>query len=335
MRTLIALATLLVSVTASAGEPNVVLVTLDGVRWQDVFHGSDPLLDRGQRVPVILPTLMQSLLPQGVLFGDVLSNTGMEISNPDAISLPAYHSLMSGLTTTCHTNSCGRMPHETLPERLVRELALPRLKVATISSWTEIALAAESVQGRTFVNSGIVPLVDGTQDPALAALNRLQADQPPPWGAARADAHTIAQAMRYLRVHQPRFLYISLNDTDEHGHRADYPSYVSTVQSHDRWLGQLASQLDSMGDYGRDTTLIVTTDHGRGLGPQWQNHGSSVVGARQIWLYARSPLTRAARQTPRQGYQHIDIRPTIEAAMGLAPLTGAGRGRVIREIVAP
>ena len=129
---------LLTATLASAGQPNVILVTLDGVRWQEVFRGSDPVLDQGNRVPVILPSLWQTLLPQGVLLGNNDQGTGMEISNPDAISLPAYHSILSGLTPSCHSNECGRMPHETLPERLVRELALPRLKVATISSWLSL-----------------------------------------------------------------------------------------------------------------------------------------------------------------------------------------------------
>lgn len=317
---------------AEGGEPNVILITLDGVRWQEIVQGSDPELDRGNPVSVLMPFLMETLLPRGVFFGDHRRGLGMTISNPDGISLPAYQSLFAGVTTECHTNQCGRTNHETLQERLVRELGVPRLKVATIASWDQIPNAAERIAGATFVNAAFEPLVDGTSDSELAGLNSLQEGDRPLWGAARADRYTMGHARRYLRVHRPRFLYISLNDSDEWGHRGDYPRYLGSIRNYDRWIAELVAQLDDMGEYGRDTTLIVTTDHGRGFGREWAHHGA-VDGSRDVWLFARSPLTRSTCQASKGGYRHIDIRPTIEAAFGLKPLTGPGRGQVIREIV--
>jgi hypothetical protein len=208
-------------VNAAPRERNVVLVTLDGVRWQEFLNGAFPGL--------------HASVDRGAFIYDG------EISNPDAISLPAYHSILAGETTSCHTNGCGRGAKETFAERLVRELGLPKSRVATIASWDSIALAAESVPGRTFVNAGIVPLEDGSDDAALAELNRRQVAEAPWWPSARADLHTYLQGLRYLKTHRPRFLYLSLNDSDEHAHHGDYESYLATLRRFDAWLVENAA----------------------------------------------------------------------------------------------
>jgi arylsulfatase A-like enzyme len=97
---------------------------------------------------------------------------------------------------------------------------------------------------------------------------------------------------------------------------------VTTLQQYDGWIKQLAETLDALGDYGRNTTLIVTTDHGRGDGNNWSEHGSGWPESKDIWFYARNERTRHARRlaaTPSREFTHLDIRPTVEALIGLSP----------------
>src|SRR5262249_41676944 len=132
-----------------------------------------------------------------------------------------------------------------------------------------------------------------------------------------------------------RFMFISLNDSDEWGHKGEYGSYVESLRQYDQWLKELIMTLEQMGEYGEHTTLLVTTDHGRGELGNWKNHGPLISDSKFIWLYGRSPYTRKQAVLPVERYTHIDIRPTIEAALRLTPVSCKSCGRVIEEVVGP
>ena len=213
-------------------------------------------------------------------------------------SLPAYQSIFAGALTGCDGNDCGRIARETFPERLIRELPLTRASVAVFASWRKIADAVEHAPGAITVDAG--------PDGKGAA---------PEWDDARRDADTFALAMRYLAVQRPRFLYLSFDDSDEWAHRGDLERYRASLLQYDAWLDVLFETLEAMGDYGKHTTVIVTTDHGRGAGARWTEHGPDTPQARKVWLFARGagvkPGLASAPAT------HLDIRPTIEALFGL------------------
>ena len=81
---------------------NVVLVTLDGVRWQEVFNGADANLlnnpdfvkrseelkaefwhdDTKQRQQLLMPFITQTVAKQGVIIGDRNNGSTMSVSNP-------------------------------------------------------------------------------------------------------------------------------------------------------------------------------------------------------------------------------------------------------------
>jgi phosphopentomutase len=151
-------------------------------------------------------------------------------------------------------------------------------------------------------------------------------------GKTRLDADTWPKAFAYLKANKPRFLYISLNDADERGHAGDYSGYLKALRQYDAWLVELVAALDAMGDYGANTTLIVTTDHGRGLLWDWRNHGGRPM-SRRVWMYARHPRMSRKGLTVLGG-SHVDLRPTIEKALGLAPFTGSGSGDPLKHVLA-
>lgn len=312
----------------SPAADNVILLMLDGVRWQEVFSNA--------RAP-IFTNLWQSVAGGSAIFGDRMHGTEMTVSNRHNISLPAYQSIMAGATQGCASNECGRVSVETMQERIRRELDLPATQVATIASWDQIPNAVEHAPGATFTNAGFEDLNDGTFDPGFDAINHAQTHDRPHWEAARLDRYTWEHAMRYLTKHKPRFLFISLNDSDEWAHRGEWNQYINTLQNYDAYIKELMEKLDAMGEYGKHTTLIVTTDHGRGDGKDWMHHGP-YPSSKYVWLFGRaSRASKANRLSPfgflAPSYSHIDIRPTIEAALGLAPIQCAGCGRPIRELI--
>ncbi len=297
---------------------NVILVMLDGVRWQE-------FLKAGRSGKPIFEYVQSTVSRGGTIFPDD------RVSNPYLVSLPAYQSIFAGAVQPCDGNACGRITTETFLERAVRELRLSPKKVATIASWNTIACAVESRPKTTFVNAGDIPLHDGIIDSEHRENNRRQ--ETVKWASqskrsyARLDEHTFRHALTYLKRHRPNFLFISLLDSDAHGHDRDFHAYLSTLRRYDHWLKELAATLDSMGEYSRKTAVIVTTDHGRGKGARnWSDHGPNVPEARRIWTYVQLPRNGSFRVVDSKSHSHIDIRPTIETLLGLKPLACATCG---------
>jgi hypothetical protein len=343
------------------------------VRWQEFFHGTDPFnASSGRREP-ILNHFWSEWATAGVTYGNrEAGHPTAEVSNPVNISLPGYMSMFSGVDTGCLNNGCPRIIQETLIDRLSEELGFSSREMAAFSSWRQIAFAlTPHSDGRITSNVSVQPLLDPEfADAELASLNRRQAEDLPPWSGeppvcgrstdgggtdgtasasvsdatlptlhARWDRYTWSQAMRYLRLHRPRFLYIGLGDTDEYGHRQEYEKYVEALGENDQRLLQLKELLSSLGDYGRRTAVILTTDHGRGPADQWGWHGTPLFpGANRIFLHLHLPTagskTFEALAVETTAARHADLRPTMEQLFGLAPIQGPGRGRsLVREKV--
>ncbi|MBI2070091.1 MAG: alkaline phosphatase family protein [Elusimicrobia bacterium] len=296
---------------------NVVLVTLDGVRWQEFFGDPDPSLAPNETGRVF-SRFWSAMASEGVVYGNPAANNVMTIANLAVVSLPAYQSIMAGVTTRCLNNECGRITRGTFPERLISELSLGSAEVATLASWTKIALAVERTEGTTSVKCG--PQAGDQPEDLMSS-------------EARLDKLTFPEALAYLTANRPRFLYISLNDSDDWAHRGDYAKYLGALRQYDAWLAQLAAAIDGLEDYGPKTTLIVTTDHGRGNGAKWTDHGVKVPQARAIWLYARGPhVSPKGVLSGGPAHTHLDIRPTIELLMGLCPQSCSRCGLPLTEV---
>lgn len=338
---------------------NVIFITWDGVRWQEFFHGTDPLQPEVVRREPLFTRFWSEVAPRGVVYGNrEAGHPVAEVSNDVFISLPAYMSMFAGHRMNCLMNDCSRIQSETVIDRMVDELGLTPREVAGFASWRQIALAFTRRDGIMTSNVSVQSLDDGSDDPELAELNRLQATDLPPWNrgpkncggiagdepagpdsirpahSARWDRYTWSQATRYLRTHRPRFLYIGLGDTDEYGHRDEYPQYLNAIRENDERLAELVRTLDSMGDYGARTAIVLTTDHGRGSVSQWGWHGTPALpGARRVFAYIMPPRSGSARfevlPAETTAFRHSDLRPTIEALLGVGQRDCSGCGQAL------
>jgi arylsulfatase A-like enzyme len=88
----------------------------------------------------------------------------------------------------------------------------------------------------------------------------------------------------------------------------------------DSFLSELWTMLESMDFYRGNTTLIMTTDHGRGQTPEdWVEHEEGIAGSEKIWAAFIGPDTPdvgIASQTPT--VHQADIASTVLAFFGLA-----------------
>ena len=103
-------------VGAADTSANLVLVTMDGVRWQEVFGGVDVDLiederytrnpellkktywreQRTERRKQLFPFLWSVIAAQGVLVGDRVQESYMEVSNRWWFSYPGYNEILTG-----------------------------------------------------------------------------------------------------------------------------------------------------------------------------------------------------------------------------------------------
>ena len=107
-----------------ADGPRVVLVTLDGVRWQEVFRGADAGLlaataTRASPVTLaaylrpgaqaarraLLPFLWDTLATRGQLFGNADRGSAVRVTNAARISYPGYHEMLTGFTRASITDN--------------------------------------------------------------------------------------------------------------------------------------------------------------------------------------------------------------------------------------
>ncbi len=206
-----------------------------------------------------------------------------EAATPALLSLPAYQSIFEGRLTDCADNGCRAVSQPTWVDTVAGFVGTPQKNIGVFASWEKFSRAVSTDV------SGIYSVI-GPQ-----AADGASAE----WGGARLDAFTWADAMNFLKNHHPRLLVISLNDADEWAHLGNRERYLETLAQYDRWLSDLASR-------EKAATLIITTDHGRGPGSQWTEHGAEYPTAKLIWWLHRGLPPKTALPS------HLQLRPIIE-----------------------
>ena len=280
----------------------VIYFTLDGVRWQDVF------LDHAR-----FPIFWQKYAERTAIYGAPDSATTMEVASIP-ISLPSYQSQMSGQVQPCRENECGRITVTTFPEALIQKYKWQKKDVASISSWEVTDHAVESVEGTIFNNNGTRPMTDPDThqpDDVMIDLNRQQAEHYP-GDDTRLDKYTFAQALHYLEKYQPKFLWISFGDADDYAHEGKLQAYRDALAYSDMAIDQLMTMLKKM-NIDEETMVIVTTDHGRGNGDNWVDHGEELPESKQTWAFViNGELEAGVKEGNIMHFSTLSIRPTVE-----------------------
>ncbi len=322
--------------TSTLRTENVVLITLDGLRHEELFRGIDATLlpeeDQSlrqryqaataeERRRRLMPFFWEELAPQGVVLGNPRLGSVGRVANPHRFSYPGYAELLTGrVLKSVDSNDPVRIPEETVLEYARRQLNLQPHQVACIASWSTFEAICSAQTDTIFRNAGVAPLPEPLRDGELALLNTLQREILPPWDEVRSDAVTFHIALEYLERRQPRLLYIALDDTDDWAHQGRYDRVVQTIHLYDDFLRQLWRLIQSMPRYHQKTTLLLTTDHGRGGGAEdWTKHGKDVPGAEYIWLAVVGPDTPARGELSSVHFTQKDIAPTLLRLLGLDP----------------
>ena len=199
------------------------------------------------------------------------------------------------------SNDNRRYPFETVLQFLRREFAATREQVACFGSWDVFTSIAASHDGEVFTNAGYQAY--DVPDARLQALSAAQFETVPAWDTARYDHYTWQFAMDHLVRHQPRALWIGLDETDDWSHNRRYVRVIEYLHRFDGWLAKLWALIDATPALRGRTALMLVTDHGRGnTNEDWNSHGKDTEGAQYVWAAVAAP------SWPARGLWKADIR---------------------------
>jgi hypothetical protein len=311
-------------------DKNLVLVTIDGLRWQELFTGADASLlnnekfvraghdvkdkfwhvNEEKRRELLMPFFWQTVAQEGMVIGNRNIGSTMSIANPWHFSYPGYSEIFTGVVDeSLDSNEKKPNPQVSFIEWLNNKEGYEQ-KLAAFGSWDVFPFILTKERSKLYINAGFDAAKGYALSDQVKLLNNLQKEIPSPWHNVRLDSFTYRYAKDYLLTVKPRVMIISLGETDDFAHDGHYDSYLNSAHQTDKFIADLWHTLQTTPGYKDNTVLMITTDHGRGSNSDdWQHHASKravqsymknlnkfpdgIVGSENIWFAAIGPGVNA------------------------------------------
>lgn len=316
---------------------NLIVVTLDGMRWQEVFKGvderlmNDSIYNRGikemkerywattehERRQKLFPFVWSTIAKEGQIYGNRTLGNKIDNANRYWFSYPGYNEIFTGYPdTSVNSNDKIYNKNENVLEFINKQKSF-KGKVAAFSTWDCFPYILNEPRSGVFVNADVDTMTFNT--PTLKLLNEMQFLTTRPIGV-RPDLLTYFAAKEYLKEYKPRVLYIAFDETDDFAHAGMYDQYIGSAYSQDAMIADLWKLIQSIPQYNNKTTLLITVDHGRGDADKnnWKHHGERIAEAHEIWMAVIGPDTPPLGEvkTNTQLYQ-AQIATTLASLLGL------------------
>jgi hypothetical protein len=321
--------------------PNVILITLDGVRWQDVFTGIDTNLlnssythdkqlltekfvgsSMEENRTLLMPFFWNTISKQGQLHGNRTINSNVNLTNTMMFSYPGYNEILTGRADDENIDSNDKIYNKniTLLE-LANTTEAYKGKVAGFGSWDVFPFIINDKRSGVPVNAGYMDAV-GDLSEKEQFLNEIQRQAPVIWESVRLDVFTHHYAKEYMKKNHPKVVYISYGETDDFAHDGHFDFYMKSLHNTDALIADLWNYVQTDSFYKDNTYFIITTDHGRGEGTEegskWTSHGTNVAGAEQTWLAILGPDVSATGEASNEQLYTNQIAPTILKTLNMA-----------------
>ncbi len=322
---------------------NVIVVMMDGLRWQEVFRGADPELIRtlgpealgspeartaqaqnlywretpAERRQALMPFLWSVVARDGQIFGNRDLGSESQVTNGLNFSYPGYNETLTGFADPrIHSNDNLPNPNVTVFEWLNAKPSFAG-SVAAFGAWDVFNGIFNRERCGFVVNAGYDPLTVLPANPEIELLNALKAETMRTWLDEPLDPLPFHTAIEYLKAKKPRVLFVGLGETDDWAHEASYPEYLNAAHLGDSYLRQLWKLVQSMPEYRGKTTLIALPDHGRGVGALWTSHGKDIPESKQTWMAFLGPDTPALGERKQVGpVTESQVAATLAALLG-------------------
>lgn len=319
------------SMTACAQprQKNIIIITTDGLRWQEVFNGMDSSIAKDKRFnqddsagifskywaateherrKKLLPFFWSGISQNGQLYGNRSFGNKVDNANPYWFSYPGYSEIMTGYADTAiNSNAYKPNPHVTILEFFNQQPTL-KGKVAAFGAWNAFdRILNEERSGINIVN-GYDDCGGKNPTSREQLINEMRNNSHRPWGEEEClDVFTHYAAFEHLKVRKPRVLYISYGETDEWAHGAMYKNYLDAAHQFDQYIKEIWIYLQSQHQYKNNTSIFISTDHGRGdlKKEEWTSHGSGISDSHEMWFAAIGPAIKPLGEIkqPMQLYQ--------------------------------
>ncbi|MRI01246.1 sulfatase-like hydrolase/transferase [Kriegella sp. EG-1] len=333
-----------ISLSIKAQDKNttkVILITLDGFRWQELFTGADSQLVANkeyvhdtvnlkkmfwrktayERRRTLLPFIWSKISEIGQIHGNRKLGSNVNLTNKMWFSYPGYNEILTGKADDKRIESNDKInnPNKTVLE-IANNNAKYKGKVAAFGSWDVFPYIVNEERSGVPVNAGFENAIGLNLTEKEKFLNELQPKIPSPWGTVRLDAFTHYYALETMKKKHPYLVYIAYGETDDFAHDGEYDAYLKSAHTTDAMIKELWEFTQNDTFYKDNTLFIITTDHGRGTDPlyTWRSHGDDINGADSVWiaLFGKGVTSKGEIEAKEQLNSSM-IAPTILEALGL------------------
>ncbi len=318
---------------------NVILVTTDGLRQEEVFNGAEEVLisrqygavgktnelkaefwrpDPQRSREVLFPFLWGTVARQGQVFGNRRLGSEVRVTNGRNFSYPGYNEFLTGIADPKIDSNDKVLNANTNVFEWLNSRPGYRGKVAAAVNWDVLPWILNGPRAGFPIWSGFeVP--PGTRRMSVpAALDDLVEHGRTIWSGVLLDTFVRSAAFHALETQRPRALYVSYGETDDWAHEGNYERYLRSAHGFDRFLADLWKRLQSMPQYRDKTSLVITADHGRGPAPvAWKSHGREIVDSAYLWMAVIGPDTPAlGERTSVAPVRQAQVAATVAALLG-------------------
>lgn len=336
----------------NAEDTKVILITLDGFRWQELFTGADSLLIGNkdyvhnadmlkkafwretpeERREALLPFFWGQVEKMGQIHGNRKLGSKVNLTNSMWFSYPGYNEILTGTADDERITSNDKIPNPntTILERF-NNSPKGKGKVAAFGSWDVFPFIINEERSGVPVNAGFEAASENLNE-REKFLNQLQEQIPSPWGSVRLDAFTHHYALEHMKKEHPKLVYISYGETDDFAHDGDYQAYLKSAHNTDSLIKGIWEFTQQDDFYKGQTVFIITTDHGRGTQPldTWKSHGSDIKGAGTVWMVAFGKNVKPLGEVNQQEQLYSNqFAPTILKLLGM-PIKKEIKGEPIK-----
>jgi hypothetical protein len=256
-----------------------------------------------------MPFFWNVIAKQGQVFGNTNKGSVVKVTNNLNFSYPGYNEILTGAPDPrVDSNDKVPNPNVTVLEWLNGKTEFKR-RVAAFCAWDVFPYILNRQRSGIHVRAGWEPMAVGNLNARQELLNQLMRETTPLWDGVTYDSFLIVGALDYFQANKPRVFYVAFGETDDWAHEGRYDCVLRSAHSTDRYIQRLWEAAQASPEYRSKTTLLITTDHGRGSGLEdWKHHGQKQAGSEYIWMAALGP------DTPPLG-ERGDTRPLTQGQM--------------------
>ncbi|TKK65127.1 phosphoglyceromutase [Ilyomonas limi] len=336
---------------------NVILLSMDGYRWKELFGGADSALlfnkkytsqdsswlmqkywaaDATKRREKLMPFVWSEIAKHGQIYGNRDLGNLVNVKNKYWFSYPGRSETFTGYyDSLVNSNEYPDNPNENVLEFINKQNGYNG-KVVTFASWDAVARIINRNRNGMLVNIYGEDVKGPNLTPLQKELNLMQHNMPEVFGQGeRLDVMTYEMTKAYLMASHPRVVYIDFGDNDEFAHGSKYDMYLDAAHKADAMIAQLWDYLQQDDFYKDQTTILIFPDHGRGYGDEWTSHGSKIAHANETYLIAIGPDTPALGEvkTKEQIYQD-QFAQTIASLLGFHFTANHPVGEPVKTVMA-